>query len=71
MKSSSFNGAPQKTLQIIYFDIDLFKIAFQEKLKHLKNDAYSVFTFKNLLNEHAPLKTKTFSCNKNLYNKRT
>ena len=32
----------------------------QEKLKHLENDAYSAFNsaFTNLLNEHAPLKTK-------------
>ena len=43
-----------------YFDIDLFKTALQEKLKHLENDVYSAFNsaFTNLLNEHAPLKTK-------------
>ena len=33
--------------------------------EHLGNDAYSVFNsaFKNFLNEHAPLKTKTLSYN--------
>ena len=37
----------------------------QEKLKHLENDAYSAFNsaFRNLLNEHAPLKTKILRYN--------
>ena len=36
------------------------RIAFQETLIHLENDAYSAFSsaFSILLNEHAPLKTK-------------
>ena len=62
MKSGSFKGSPRKKVYRLYkyFDIDLFKIALQEKLKHLENDAYSAFNsaFTNLLNEHAPLKTK-------------
>ena len=62
MKSGSFKGSPRKKVyrSYKYFDIDLFKIALQEKLKHLENDAYSAFNsaFTNLLNEHAPLKTK-------------
>ena len=67
MKSDSFKGSLQKKVyrSYKYFDIDLFKIALQEKLKHLENDAYSAFNsaFTNLLNEHAPLKTKILRYN--------
>ena len=67
MKSGSFKGSPCKKVyrSYKYFDIDLFKIALQEKLIHLENDAYSVFSsaFRVLLNEHAPLKTKILRYN--------
>ena len=62
MKSGSFKGSPRKKVYRAYkyFDIDLFKIALHKKLKHLENYAYSALNsaFTNLLNEHAPLKTK-------------
>ena len=61
MKSGSFKGSPRKKVYRLYkyFDIDLFKIALQEKLIHLENDASSAFSsaFRVLLNEYAPLKT--------------
>ena len=54
MKSDRFKGSSRKQVyrSYKYFDIDLFKIALQAKLKHLENDACSVFNsaFKNLLN---------------------
>ena len=67
MKSGSFKGSPRKKnyRSYKYFDIDLFKIALQEKLKHLENAAHSAFNsaFTNLLNEHTPLKTKILRYN--------
>ena len=55
MKSGSFKGFPQRKR----------KKALKEKIKHLENDQYSAFNsvFTNLLNEHAPLKTKTLRYN--------
>lgn len=42
-----------------YFDVHLSKVALQEKLMHLENDAHSAFrAFAILLNIHTPLKTK-------------
>ena len=62
MKFGSFKGSPRKKgfRSNQYFDNDLFKIALQEKLIHLENDAYSAFSsvFRVLLNEHAPPKMK-------------
>ena len=45
MKSDTFKGSSPKKVDrsYTYFDIDLLKIALQEKLKHLENDTYSVF----------------------------
>ena len=67
MKSSSFKSSPRKKVyrSYKYFDIDLFNIALQEKLKHLENDAYSTFSsaFRILLNEHALLNTKILRYN--------
>ena len=67
MKSGNFKGCSRKKVyrSYKYFDIDLFKIALQEELKHLENDAYSAFNsdFTNLLNGHAPLKTKILRYN--------
>ena len=63
MKFNSCKSSPRKKIyrSCKDFDIDLFKIAFQEKLIHLENDTYSALSsaFRVLLNEHAPLKTKT------------
>ena len=67
MKSGGFKDSPRKKVyrSYKYFDIDLFKIALQEELIHLENDAYSAFSsaFRVLLNEHAPLKTKILRYN--------
>ena len=67
MRPCGFKGYPRKKVyrSYKYFDIDLFKIALQEKLIHLENDAYSAFSsaFRVLLNEHAPLKTKILRYN--------
>ena len=46
MKSSSFkDGSPWKKIyrSYQYFDVHLSKVALQEKLMHLENDAYSAF----------------------------
>ena len=63
MQSGSFKGSSRKKIYRSnkYFDINLFKTALQEKLKHYENDTYSVFSsaFKNFLNAHAPFKTET------------
>lgn len=62
MKSSSFkDGSPWKKIyrSYQYFDVHLSKVALQEKLMHLENDAHSAFrAFAILLNIHTPLKTK-------------
>ena len=74
MKSSSFKGCPRKKVyrSYKYFDIDLFKIALQEKLMHLENDAYGALSsaFRILSNEHAPLKTKILKYNKTFITKK-
>ena len=67
MEPGSFKGSSRRKVYRSYkhFDIILFKIALQENLKHLENDAYSVFSsaFTYLLNAHAPLKKKTLRYN--------
>ena len=63
IKSGSFKGFPRKNFidRITVLILIFLKIALQGKLKHLENDAYSAFISAStiLLNEHAPLKTRT------------
>ena len=60
MKSGRVKGSLRKKVcrSFTYFNIDIFKIALQEKLIHLENDIYNVFSsdFRSLLNELALLK---------------
>ena len=51
----------KKFIDRINFNINLFKTALQEKLKHQENDTYSAFSsaFTNYLNTHAPFQTET------------
>ena len=62
MTSSRFKRSPGKRVyrSYKYFDSDHFKIALQEKLKHLENDTHSLFNsaFTNLLNAHHHRKRK-------------
>ena len=50
MKSGNFKASSTVYRSYKYFDINLFKLPLQEKLKHLENDAYSAFSsaFTNL-----------------------
>ena len=68
MKSGLFKGPPKKKIYRSYkkkFDHECFKNVLREELENIEGDTYGEFekTFTNVLNTHAPIKTKMIRFN--------
>ena len=70
MKSGIFKGPPKKKIYRSYkkFDHECFSNALREELETLEGDTYGEFEkkFTNVLNTHAPIKTKMIRFNNNV-----
>ena len=71
MKSGIFKGPPKKKIYRSYkkFDHECFSNALREELETLEGDTYGEFEkkFTNVLNTHAPIKTKMIRFNNNVF----
>ena len=71
MKSCIFKGPPKKKIYWSYkkFDHEYFSNALREELETLEVDTYGEFEkkFTNVLNTHAPIKTKMIRFNNNVF----
>ena len=71
MKSGLFKGPPKKKIYRSYkkFDHECFKNALREELENIEGDTYGEFekTFTNVLNTHAPIKTKMIRFNNKVF----
>ena len=71
MKSGLFKGPPKKKIYRPYkkFDHECFKNVLREELENLEGDTYGEFEkiFTNVLNTHAPIKTKMIRFNNNVF----